>query len=110
MITIHSANHDFNYGLEYQAAYRSRNNGVCVCQNITDEAGNTLFPWKLHTMKNGLRVGIVGIVTDYVNIWEKEENFKRNSHHGSFLRQQKNALAQMKEQTDLTICIYHGGF
>lgn len=44
-------NHDFNYGLEYQAAYRSRNNGVCVCQNITDEAGNTLFPWKLHTMK-----------------------------------------------------------
>ena len=26
------------------------------------------------------------------------------------MRQQKNALAQMKEQTDLTICIYHGGF
>ena len=102
-------NHDFNYGLEYQAAYRSRNNGVCVCQNITDEAGNTLFPWKLHTMKNGLRVGIVGIVTDYVNIWEKEENLK-GIHITDPFEAAKNALAQMKEQTDLTICIYHGGF
>ena len=27
-------------------------------------------------MKNGLRIGIAGIVTDYVNIWEKEENLK----------------------------------
>ena len=75
----------------------------------TDEAGNTLFPWKLHTMKNGLRVGIVGIVTDYVNIWEKEENLK-GIHITDPFEAAKNALAQMKEQTDLTICIYHGGF
>lgn len=102
-------NHDFNYGLDYQAAYRNRNNGVCVCQNIMDEKGNTLFPWKLHTMKNGLRVGIVGIVTDYVNIWEKEENLK-GIHITDPFEAAKRALAQMKEQTDLTICIYHGGF
>ena len=102
-------NHDFNYGLDYQAAYRNRNNGVCVCQNIMDEEGNTLFPWKLHTMKNGLRIGIAGIVTDYVNIWEKEENLK-GIHITDPFEAAKRALAQMKEQTDLTICIYHGGF
>ena len=102
-------NHDFNYGLDYQAAYRNRNNGVCVCQNIMDEEGNTLFPWKLHTMKNGLRIGIAGIVTDYVNIWEKEENLK-GIHITDPFEAAKRALAQMKERTDLTICIYHGGF
>ena len=59
-----------------------------------------MFPWKLHTMKNGLRVGIVGIVTDYVNIWEKEENLK-GIHITDPFEAAKNALAQMKEQTDL---------
>lgn len=46
-----------------------------------------------------LRIGIAGIVTDYVNIWEKEENLK-----GTFITDPfeaaKRALAQMKEQTD----------
>ena len=60
-------------------------------------------------MKNGLRIGIAGIVTDYVNIWEKEENLK-GIHITDPFEAAKNALAQMKEQTDLTICIYHGGF
>lgn len=32
------------------------------------------FPARIHTLENGLRIGIVGIVTDYVNIWEKPEH------------------------------------
>lgn len=59
--------------------------------------------------ENGLRIGIAGIVTDYVNIWEKEENLK-GIHITDPFEAAKRALAQMKEQTDLTICIYHGGF
>ena len=102
-------NHDFNYGLDYQKMYRDRNHGVCVCQNITDDDGNTLFPWKIHVMKNGLRIGIVGIVTDYVNIWEKEENLKGIQVTDPY-EAARTALEQMKTQTDLTICIYHGGF
>lgn len=37
-------------------------------------ARNILYPHMIHTMKNGVKVGLVGIVTDYINVWEKKEN------------------------------------
>lgn len=102
-------NHDFNYGMDYQEIYRSRHEGKCLCENVTDEEGNTLFPHVIHTMQNGLRVGLVGIVTDYVNVWEKEENLMGIRITDPF-EAAKSALSDLKEKTDLTICIYHGGF
>lgn len=67
-------NHDFNYGMDYQNAYIEAHHGACVCQNVVDEAGRACHPYVIHTLGNGLRVGIVGIVTDYVNVWERKEN------------------------------------
>lgn len=67
-------NHDFNYGQEYQAIYRNNHKGTCVCENVLDSEGNILYPHMIHTMKNGVKVGLVGIVTDYINVWEKKEN------------------------------------
>ncbi len=102
-------NHDFNYGMDYQAAYRAENRAICVCQNIRDKEGTPLFPWQIRTMANGLKVGIVGIVTDYVNVWEKPENLEGISITDPFAAAEE-ALEQMKKEADLTICIYHGGF
>lgn len=102
-------NHDFNYGLAYQEMYRNVHQGKCVCQNITDEDGNTLYPYDIRVMPNGLRVGIVGIVTDYVNIWEKEENLKGICITDPF-EAAKQALDELRDKTDITVCIYHGGF
>ena len=55
--------------------------GACVCQNVVDEAGRACHPYVIHTLGNGLRVGIVGIVTDYVNVWERKENPRGNLHY-----------------------------
>ena len=63
-------NHDFNYGMPYLDSYLNVLKARCVCENVRwDEAG-VRFPARIHTLENGLRVGIIGIVTDYVNIWE----------------------------------------
>lgn len=102
-------NHDFNYGPEYQAEYRNAHHGRCVCQNVTDLDGNVLYPYVIHTMKSGLKLGIVGIVTDYINVWEKKENLK-GVHVTDPFAAAKRALEELKGQADLTICIYHGGF
>lgn len=102
-------NHDFNYGLDYQAIYRNAHHGKCVCQNITDTDGNVLYPYDIRVMPNGLRVGIVGIVTDYVNVWEKEENLSGICIADPFEAAAK-ALNELKDKTDLTVCVYHGGF
>ena len=70
-------NHDFNYG-----AWR-------ICDSYLDTLRDPpafaktyrmgpgrafASPARIHTLENGLRIGIVGIVTDYVNIWERPEH------------------------------------
>lgn len=102
-------NHDFNYGQAYQAIYRKNHKGTCVCENVLDSDGNILYPHVIHTMKNGVRVGLVGIVTDYINVWEKKENLVGIQVVDPF-EAAKKALEDLQGKVDLTICIYHGGF
>ncbi len=102
-------NHDFNYGLPYQEAFHKAHHGTCLCQNVTDQNGKVLFPYDIRVLPNGLRVGLVGIVTDYVNIWEREENISGICINDPF-EAAKQALAELKPQVDVTICVYHGGF
>lgn len=106
-ITI--GNHDFNYGTEYLKTYLKHLEATCVCQNVTDRARNVLFPYQVKTMENGLRIGIIGIVTDFVNVWEKEENLLGMQINDPF-EAVKDTFELMKKQCNLTICIYHGGF
>lgn len=102
-------NHDFNYGIDYLKEYIHNTKGRCVCQNLTDLKGNVLYPYRIKEMPNGLRVGITGIVTDYVNVWERPENLI-GVHITEAFTAAKTALEEMKEKCDITICIYHGGF
>lgn len=102
-------NHDFNYGISYQRKYLNRLNAKCVCQNVTDEDGNILYPYDIKTMPNGLKVGIVGIVTDFVNVWEKKEHLEGVKVADTFSAV-KEAFMNMKSECDVTVCIYHGGF
>ena len=102
-------NHDFNYGADYLREYLTQGNFACVCENLKDETGKSIFPRLVKVMENGLRVGIVGIVTDHVNIWEKPENLA-GIQVTSPLEAAREALAALRQEADLTICIYHGGF
>lgn len=102
-------NHDFNYGMAYLKKYITHRKGTCICQNVTDEEGNVLYPYAIRTMPNGLRVGLVGIVTDYVNVWEKEENLQGIRITSPF-EAAKKAYEELKGQVDVTVCVYHGGF
>lgn len=63
-------NHDFNYGMPYLDSYLDALQACCVCENVRRDGAGVRFPARIHTLENGLRIGIVGIVTDYVNIWE----------------------------------------
>ena len=64
-------NHDFNFGYEALRDYLQAMDGVCLCTNVEDLGGELrIRPWAVHTLANGLRVGITGVVTDFVNVWE----------------------------------------
>ena len=103
-------NHDFNYGLDYLKNYLSNLNATCLCANVVDETGNIpILPYKIKTMENGLKVGIIGFTTDFINRWERPENIKGINITDTF-DSVKEYFDVVKKQCDLTIGIYHGGF
>ena len=102
-------NHDFNFGMDYLGSYLDQLDARCICQNVLTEDGTVRFPWKLHVLENGLRIGLVGIITDHVNVWERPEHLAGHRIVDSFPAV-KAALEEMKPQVDLTVCVYHGGF
>lgn len=103
-------NHDFNFGYEALKRYLCSMNAVCLCANLQDQKGELPFKaYAVHTLENGLRVGITGVVTDYVNVWEQPQNLA-HLRITDALEAAGNTLALLRPQCDVCVCIYHGGF
>lgn len=105
-------NHDFNYGKDYLLGYLRQLSAKAVCANVQfddPEAAALVQPYAIHTLANGLKIGIIGIVTDFVNVWEQKENLV-GIHVTDPFSALRETLALLKDQVDLTVCIYHGGY
>lgn len=103
-------NHDFNYGQTYLKKYLDTLNAECICANVVDEDNQLhTIPYKIKTMENGLKVGIIGFTTDFINRWERPENIKNIKITDTFTAVKKY-FDIVKNQCDITIGIYHGGF
>lgn len=100
-------NHDFNNGYDYLKRHLDALDARCLCANVTDLRGELpLTGATVHTLGNGLRVGLVGIVTDWVNRWEKPENMTE-LRVGDPLAAAREAIAAL--DADVIVGIYHGG-
>lgn len=102
-------NHDFNNGYSAIEAYLKRLNAQCLCANVRDHAGRLpLAAYAVRTMASGLKVGIVGVVTDWVNLWEKPENLTDLSITDP-LEAAAPIVDALRPQVDILIGLYHGG-
>lgn len=100
-------NHDFNNGYDYLKRHLDALDAQCLCANVTDLRGDLpIAATAVHTLGNGLRVGLVGIVTNWVNLWEKPENLTEIQVTDPFEAARK-AIAEM--DADIIVGIYHGG-
>ncbi|WP_313151607.1 bifunctional metallophosphatase/5'-nucleotidase [Lacrimispora sp.] len=103
-------NHDFNFGYECLAEYFQALQGICLCANVEDLEGKARISRShVFTLENGLRLGVAGIVTDYVNVWEQPEHLDKIRITDAF-EAAAEELQKLKSQADVTICIYHGGY
>lgn len=101
-------NHDFNYGKQALEQFIALSNARCLCANVKGLEG--VEEYTVVTLENGLRVGLTGVVTHHVNIWEKPENL-RGITISEPVPAARTALEKLKaEGAELTVCIYHGGF
>lgn len=100
-------NHDFNNGPEYLRRHLEALDAKCLCANVSDAKDRLpVFPCAVHTLGNGLRVGLFGIVTDWVNRWEKKENLTDITVSDPF-EAAKKAIDRL--DADVIVGIYHGG-
>lgn len=101
-------NHDFNYGKAEIERYLRQLDARCLCANVEGIEG--VVKTAVVTMQNGLRIGLTGITSHFVNVWEKPENLTGITVTDAFSAA-KNALRELKAaKVDVTVCIYHGGF
>lgn len=101
-------NHDFDYGRPQIQRYLRQLHGRCLCANITGVEG--VEKTAVVTLANGLRVGLTGVTSQFVQLWEPPENLEGIAVTDAFSAAQ-DALATLKARNvDVTVCIYHGGF
>ena len=100
-------NHDFDYGKQTIERYLAALNARCLCANVEGIRG--VEKTAVVTMENGLRVGLTGIITPFVTQFESAENMAGITVTDAFAAAW-SALSELRHKTDLTICIYHGGF
>lgn len=103
-------NHDFNYGQGPLMKYIQGFLGTTLSANIhIENQENYIVPTTIKVMPNGLKVGLIGLSTDHIKIWEKPENLEGITIT-SPIEAAKSYIYELKEQVDVVIGIYHGGF
>lgn len=102
-------NHDFNFGYEVLRDYLQSMRARCLCANLSDLRGELpLRRTAFHRLENGLAIGLCGIVTDYVNVWESPEHLSGLKITDA-LTAAKRCYEELRGNCDISICIYHGG-
>ena len=103
-------NHDFNYGYDYLKTYVENMKGKLVCANVIDKTGQIKFePFAIKEIE-GHKIGLAGVVTDWVNLWERKENLVNFEVTDAFEGAKRALDGLKKENTDFNILIYHGGY
>ena len=104
-------NHDFNFGQDYLAYYVDNNKAPIINDNIFDaETDVPAFGKEFQIIeKSGVKIGFLGITTQYIPHWESEDHIKGLAFKSAYDQIKKYAKI-LRPQVDILAVIYHGGF
>lgn len=103
-------NHDFNYGLDYLYDFTSAVHPTILNSNMLQEDKPFVGKeYDIRIMSNGLKVALFGITTDFINVWESEENRKGITIHNAYEKALVTVGKIKNENPDIIIALYHGG-
>ena len=103
-------NHEFNYGIDYLKEAIKNYQAPVLAANILNQAGQPYFG-KAYTIleKAGLKIAVLGLTTQYIPHWEKPETLNGMTFE-SIVKTAKKYVPLLKQQADLVVVSYHGGF
>jgi len=99
-------NHDFNFSYTYLKSYLDNLKAQITCVNLLEDQ-KTIYPSIIKTVGQQ-KIAFIGLVTDYVNVWEPKSNLENAQIVDSFTTLQRE-IANLKSQVDVIVGIYHGG-
>jgi 2',3'-cyclic-nucleotide 2'-phosphodiesterase/3'-nucleotidase len=103
-------NHEFNYGLDYLwTAIKAANYPVLSANTLNEENQPAFGEPYIIIEKEGIKVAILGLTTQYIPHWEHPENYQ-GLHFKSAVDTAKKYVPQLREKADIVIVSYHGGF
>ncbi|UQZ33391.1 bifunctional metallophosphatase/5'-nucleotidase [Paenibacillus sp. PK3_47] len=107
-------NHEFNYGLPYLRNAVEASDFPWLSANIVDAStGRPLFgkPYIIREMESGVRVGVLGLTTSYIPVWEQPEHIAGLRFEDPVQTAQHWIPVMKAEgQADVIVVSYHGGF
>lgn len=102
-------NHEYNFGLNYLKKAVESSNIPTISSNILREDGSSVYkPYEI-IEKNGIKIGIIGLTTQYIKNWELPENIKGIE----FLSAKETCekyVKLLRDKVDVLVVAYHGGF
>lgn len=103
-------NHEFNYGRNYLEKMEQATNHPLLCANILDQSGQSFTGQPYIILeKAGLKIAILGLTTQYIPHWERPEQIT-GLQFKSALETAKKYVPYLRQQADLVLVSYHGGF
>ncbi|WEV51973.1 bifunctional UDP-sugar hydrolase/5'-nucleotidase [Lactobacillus sp. ESL0731] len=104
-------NHDFNYGLDYLKYYIAQNTAPMLNANILNQNTNEPAFGQAYRIieKHGVKVGLIGITTQYIPHWEPADHVAGLKFTSAFA-EVKHYAQILRPQVDVLGVIYHGGF
>ncbi|XJZ26549.1 bifunctional metallophosphatase/5'-nucleotidase [Bacillota bacterium Lsc_1132] len=107
-------NHEFNYGMELLNRSVEDSNFPWLSANILNGGTADPYfgkPYFIKEFENGLRIAVLGITTHYIPNWENPNHIKNLKFADAFETAKKWVdYLQKKEECDLLVVSYHGGF
>ncbi|WP_077702470.1 bifunctional metallophosphatase/5'-nucleotidase [Virgibacillus dokdonensis] len=107
-------NHEFNFGQSILQAAMKQSDFPWLAANVLDaETKEPKYgpPYMIKTLKDGIKVAILGVTTHYIPNWESPEHIA-DIHFRDAYETVKTWVPSIhkKEQPDLLVVSYHGGF
>ena len=106
---VNLGNHDFNYGQEYLNRVLDDLTASVVCANVIKDHKNLYKPYIIKQLRNGKKIGIIGIVTQYIPHWEKPDHIEGLTFLNAY-DSTKKYVQEIRDSVDYVVVLYHGGF
>ncbi|WP_139902318.1 bifunctional metallophosphatase/5'-nucleotidase [Clostridium thermarum] len=107
-------NHEFNYGTEILNRAKQEAKFPWLTANILNSQDRECYfgkPYLIKEVKNGIKIGVLGVTTQYIPCWEDYRNIQGLIFEDAVTATQKwvRHLREV-EHVDIVIVCYHGGF